>query len=603
MAWNTHIPKFRRFVLQNFPFIEEDFDALTDYALICKVVEFLNTVINSQNEVISELSEFETSVNNEINQFETTVNTEINRFETSITEDFQNLTNLFNQLQSFVENYFDNLDVQEEINTKLDAMVEDGTMDQIINQEIFGRINAAIGDLSQLQTVNKNDLVAGINSANMNTIDYYRRKYGNNYRIFTNKGGVPYFDNVEIYKDIYNDSFDYKIDIESFKNTGGSTIYVNPASTESSSQQTGALDHPFNSIKKAYDVASDGDTIALFGGIYYRNNTAFGSTSRLSKNLNLIPYNNEKVYLTNADKLSFTQNATYSDVYEATRTNSCLGIDMRYKEKDVFPRLAKVDTLEACHNTKNSYAQIGSTIYVNIGETPTSEKVIFPLTIGSYMMEIEPTVGNLKVYLEKLTCIGGDLGIFGITGSSTYTCEVIATECNFYFGVGESANAITVTGSNTIFHKCKACFGGRDGFNYHKQDSVLCNSIELDCVGANNGLESSQNNNNGSTTHDGNKCLRINGVYFNNKGGNVTDVQTNTYSLNINCVAFDSKSTGTTSKGDFVAQQAGVTMDLYNCYAKGSDSYVNIYGVADTTLNVHNCNVDNAYSDGTIVID
>lgn len=111
MSWNTHIPKFRRFVLQNFPFIEEDFDALTDYELICKVVEYLNRVITSQNEVISELETFETNITNNFNRLEA----------------------LFNQLKSFVDNYFENLDVQEEINNKLDAMVEDGTFQTFVD--------------------------------------------------------------------------------------------------------------------------------------------------------------------------------------------------------------------------------------------------------------------------------------------------------------------------------------------------------------------------------------------------------------------------------------------------------------------------------------
>lgn len=136
MSWNTHIPKFRRFVLQNFPFIEQDFDALTDYELICKVVEYLNTVITSQNEVVAEVGRFETDVTNEINTFETNVNNEINTFETNITNDFNRLEGLFNELQSFVDNYFENLDVQEEINNKLDEMVESGTLQEIISQYI-----------------------------------------------------------------------------------------------------------------------------------------------------------------------------------------------------------------------------------------------------------------------------------------------------------------------------------------------------------------------------------------------------------------------------------------------------------------------------------
>lgn len=38
----------------------------------------------------------------------------------------------FNELKSFVDHYFDNLDVQEEINNKLDQMVEDGTFEELL---------------------------------------------------------------------------------------------------------------------------------------------------------------------------------------------------------------------------------------------------------------------------------------------------------------------------------------------------------------------------------------------------------------------------------------------------------------------------------------
>lgn len=107
MSWNTHIPKFRRFVIQNFPFIEEDFDALTDYALICKVVEYLNKVIDSQNAVIDEVDD---------------------------------LNNAFNELKTIVDTYFDNLDVQEEINNKLDEMVEDGTLQRLLQARDFADV-------------------------------------------------------------------------------------------------------------------------------------------------------------------------------------------------------------------------------------------------------------------------------------------------------------------------------------------------------------------------------------------------------------------------------------------------------------------------------
>ena len=42
----------------------------------------------------------------------------------------------FNELKTFVDEYFDNLDVQEEINNKLDSMVEDGTLEEILSHYI-----------------------------------------------------------------------------------------------------------------------------------------------------------------------------------------------------------------------------------------------------------------------------------------------------------------------------------------------------------------------------------------------------------------------------------------------------------------------------------
>ena len=56
----------------------------------------------------------------------------------SVTNDFINkekeLEELFKQLKEYVDTYFDNLDVQEEINNKLDAMVEAGTIQEIISE-------------------------------------------------------------------------------------------------------------------------------------------------------------------------------------------------------------------------------------------------------------------------------------------------------------------------------------------------------------------------------------------------------------------------------------------------------------------------------------
>ena len=90
---------FKWFVLENFPFIEADFDALTEWQLFCKLGKEMNKIINSEN----------------------TLGTQM-----------ENVTNAFIDLQNYVNNYFDNLDVQDEINNKLNEMAQDGTLQEII---------------------------------------------------------------------------------------------------------------------------------------------------------------------------------------------------------------------------------------------------------------------------------------------------------------------------------------------------------------------------------------------------------------------------------------------------------------------------------------
>ena len=119
-----NLTPFKWFVLENFPFIEADFDALTEWQLFCKLGKEMNKIINSENILGSQM---------------------------------ENVTNAFIELQNFVNNYFANLDVQEEINNKLNQMAEDGTLQNIITE--FLKINSLI----TFNTVN--DLKNSINLA------------------------------------------------------------------------------------------------------------------------------------------------------------------------------------------------------------------------------------------------------------------------------------------------------------------------------------------------------------------------------------------------------------------------------------------------------
>lgn len=62
------------------------------------------------------------------------------------------LQELYAQLKDYVDHYFDNLDVQNEINTKLDEMAEDGTLGRIINDELLQEINEKINGIDNTLT-------------------------------------------------------------------------------------------------------------------------------------------------------------------------------------------------------------------------------------------------------------------------------------------------------------------------------------------------------------------------------------------------------------------------------------------------------------------
>lgn len=106
---------FKMQVLQSFPFIDEDFDAITNYELLCKVVEYLNKTVNNVDLLNEKIEEF--------------------------------------------QNYFDNLDVQEEINNKLDEMAESGELTDIIAQYLSLAGVLAFNTISDMK--NATNLVNG----------------------------------------------------------------------------------------------------------------------------------------------------------------------------------------------------------------------------------------------------------------------------------------------------------------------------------------------------------------------------------------------------------------------------------------------------------
>jgi beta-lactamase superfamily II metal-dependent hydrolase len=110
IEYSKPVPPFVRFCAANIPMVFDD--SLSYYEALCALWKWLQSdvidVINNNASVTDYYIEYD-----------------------------KETRQLFIELKNYVDNYFDNLDVQEEINNKLDAMVEDGTFEALLSAYII----------------------------------------------------------------------------------------------------------------------------------------------------------------------------------------------------------------------------------------------------------------------------------------------------------------------------------------------------------------------------------------------------------------------------------------------------------------------------------
>lgn len=116
----------RNFVLQNFPFLEDDFDALTDYQLFCKMMGYIKKFAKDNEDFSKRLSD--------------------------------------------VENYVYNLDLQDEVDNKIDELLEDGTLAEIITSYL--EIKGVLGFNTKADLKAGTNLIEGSITRTLGTTTY-----------------------------------------------------------------------------------------------------------------------------------------------------------------------------------------------------------------------------------------------------------------------------------------------------------------------------------------------------------------------------------------------------------------------------------------------
>ena len=156
--------KFRNYILQNFPFLEDDFDALTDYELFCKMIAYMKKALD-----------------------------EIKTYK----DGFDKLEKELKDL----ENYVYNLDLQDEVNNKLDEMADSG--------ELAGIISLFVSLMSLYVFDNVSDMLDGENlfdGARCQTLGFYAKgDNGGAFYVIRDKGVSETVDDIHTFE-LINDN-------------------------------------------------------------------------------------------------------------------------------------------------------------------------------------------------------------------------------------------------------------------------------------------------------------------------------------------------------------------------------------------------------------
>ena len=492
------------------------------------------------------------------------------------------LQNLFIELKNYVDNYFDNLDVQNEVNNKIDKMVQDGTLSQIINQEIFSEINNQItentNNIKNLQT-NVQTNTNNIEILENQKINNLRKKYYSNYTLVN----LPQIlsDNLFVKRTqvITNEKGNYNLEynISDFKNTGGTTYYISPNGSNTNDGLT--PETAWSHLGKFTQQAQNGDTAILLNGIYTRTQVQLDTKQPCKISCNIIGESENGVWIKASENYDFSQNLQYENVYQTARTNCSAVTNIINKDKGILFNLTKVNTLESCSQTENSYYTDNTIVYVHLydGIVPNNDNIALCLLLNQPNMFFGEFTQNTKIYIENINFINASNGNIVARNDTEYTCNILLKNCKLYNNNSDNYqyDSFSNIGCFSICDNVHAINSKKDGFNYHAGKNFEARGIELNCVAMNFGegqTDSNKLSNNASTSHEFSQVLSINGVYGHSNGGCVVDVQSAKRAM-YNCKIFDSY--GETRKYDILAQSDSIIY-LYDCFLKGSNGNPNL---------------------------
>jgi hypothetical protein len=313
-------------------------------------------------------------------------------------------------------------------------------------------------------------------------------------------------------------------------------------------------------------------------GIYDVNKSLTVLTDVSSSPLVIIALDPENTYFTSSAVTSLLTWSLHSgQTYKCTRSAVYSVIDFTFRDTlgniQMYPLATDSAT---CVATAGTYWTNNVTTYVHTLDGRNPDDNLKLLLASSQVIEVNGTAPFY--YIEGIKFYGsnvyGAIQVRHLTADSLPRATVYFNKCEFAYnqtptGGGNGLGLINL--KEVWVWDCQAHDNWADGLNYHTNEASFSKMkvFQYNSNGYNNGFYNSTIINNGSTVHDGITILRIGGLYFNNRGPNVADVNFNTKSYNVGVTSKQTLiSPSDVNASDFTA--ADCKMWLNECVSSGS---------------------------------
>ena len=239
----------------------------------------------------------------------------------------------------------------------------------------------------------------------------------------------------------------------------------------------------------------------------------------------------------------------------------------------------KVSDLSTCLNTKGTYYQDNTNVYLNPIKNENIKNCF--LALSQNIFNINGATNN-KLVFENIC-----FPIYSYRQCPTTTSfETYFFNCLWHRNPND---AIAIEGAfKTYFINCVASYGNKDGFNYHT-NSVDSLAVEVNCKAYGSGVNkvssgnTTTHSNNGSTAHDGMKVARFGGEYYNCQGPIIADVN-DCYSINIGVRSYDCDAGNTGVKASFYFDDASGKSLVVDCDGGGFNVDYSVRGTNNTRI-------------------